>query len=91
MKKEKIDKDNFSSQSLRNPDGKQIQLKRPVKGDPLSHPVPDPGTLTTKDRVYREIDKKTKRKRLDPWTGNMRWSKARYDENNEDPDKNPED
>jgi hypothetical protein len=24
---------------------------------------------------------------LNPWTGNQRWQKAKYDENNEDPNK----
>lgn len=83
-----VNKDKFSSASLRRPDGTSLELKRNPLGKgklqgSLSD-IGDPGVLTKKDRVDREISKNTGQKRLDPWTGNKRWQKAKYDENDED-------
>ena len=93
--KERIDKDKFESESLRRPDGEQIRLKRNPSGTDKMQgslsDIGDPGVLTKKDRVYREIRKKTGQKRMDPWTGNLRWHKAKYEENDETPKKDSED
>ena len=90
-----IDKDKFASESLRRPDGTQIQLKRNPSGTDkmqgsLSE-IGDSGILTKKDRVHREVKKETGQKRLDPWTGNLRWHKAKYEKDDENPNKDSED
>ena len=84
-----VNKDKFSSASLRRPDGTAIELKRNPefeKGNSQGSlsDISDSGTLTKRDRIQREISKKTGQKRLDPWTGNKRWQRAKYDENDED-------
>jgi len=90
-KKKIINPDKFSSASLQRPDGSTLELKRKPDGiDKVQGSVTDasdPGVLTKRDRIQREVSKKTGQKRLDPWTGNVRWQKAKYDENNEDPNK----
>ena len=90
-KKKIVNPDKFSSASLQRPDGTTLELKRNPEGtNKIQGSVTDgtePGVLTKRDRVQREVSKKTGQKRLDPWTGNVRWQKAKYDENNEDPNK----
>ena len=84
-----VDKDTFKSVSMRRPDGTRIELKRnpesTTKTTSSISDISDPGVLTKRDRINREVSKTTGQKRLDPWTGNKRWYKAKYDENNEDP------
>ncbi len=84
-----VDKDTFKSVSMRRPDGTRIELKRnpesTTKTTSSISDISDPGVLTKRDRINREVSKTTGQKRLDPWTGNKRWHKAKYDENNEDP------
>jgi len=84
-----VDKDTFKSVSMRKPDGTRIELKRnpesTTKTTSSISDISDPGVLTKRDRINREVSKTTGQKRLDPWTGNKRWYKAKYDENNEDP------
>jgi len=84
-----VDKDTFKSVSMRRPDGTRIELKRnpesTTKTTSSISDISDPGVLTKRDRIDREVSKTTGQKRLDPWTGNKRWHKAKYDENNEDP------
>jgi hypothetical protein len=90
-KKKIVNPDKFSSASLRRPDGTVLELKRNPEGtDKIQGSVTDasdPGVLTKRDRINREVSKNTGQKRLDPWTGNVRWQKAKYDEDNEDPNK----
>ena len=90
-KKKIVNPDKFSSASLQRPDGSTLELKRKPDGiDKVQGSVTDasdPGVLTKRDRIQREISKKTGQKRLDPWTGNVRWQKAKYDQDNEDPNK----
>lgn len=90
-KKKIVNPDKFSSASLQRPDGTTLELKRNSEGAGKTQgslsDISDPGILTKKDRINREISKKTGQKRLDPWSGNKRWQKAKYDENNEDPNK----
>jgi hypothetical protein len=90
-KKKIVNPDKFSSASLQRPDGTTLELKRNPDGVGKAQGSivdgTDPGILTKRDRIQREISKETGQKRLDPWSGNKRWQKARYDENNEDPTK----
>ena len=90
-KKKIINPDKFSSVSLQRPDGTTLELKRNPEGtNKIQGTVTDgtePGILTKRDRINREVSKKTGQKRLDPWTGNVRWQKAKYDQDNEDPNK----
>ena len=90
-KKKIVNPDKFSSASLKRPDGTTLELKRNPQGtDKIQGSIVDgtePSVLTKRDRVSREVSKKTGQKRLNPWSGNKRWQKARYDENNEDPTK----
>ena len=90
-KKKIINPDKFSSASLQRPDGTTLELKRNPDGtDKVQGSIvdgTDPGILTKKDKHYRDVNKKTGQKRLNPWTGNQRWQRAKFDENNEDPNK----
>lgn len=90
-KKKIVNPNKFSSASLQRPDGTTLELKRNPQGaDKIQGSVTDgsePGILTKRDRINREVSKTTGQKRLDPWTGNVRWQRAKYDENNEDPSK----
>mgnify|MGYP004191958103 FL=1 len=90
-KKKIVNPDKFSSASLKRPDGTTLELKRNPQGtDKIQGSIVDgtePGVLTKRDRVSREVSKKTGQKRLDPWTGNVRWQKAKYDQDNEDQSK----
>jgi|TARA_Y100000310_G_scaffold145881_1_gene145279 hypothetical protein len=85
-----VNKDKFSSASLRRPDGSTLELKRNPedenkdKAQGSLSDISDSGILTKRDRIQREISKNTGQKRLDPWTGNKRWQRAKYDENDED-------
>ena len=85
-----VNKDKFSSASLRRPDGSTLELKRNPedenkdKAQGSLSDISDSGVLTKRDRIQREISKNTGQKRLDPWTGNKRWQRAKYDENDED-------
>ena len=73
---------------MQRPDGSTLELKRnPDSIDKVQGSIVDgtePGILTKRDRINREVSKQTGQKRLDPWTGNVRWQKAKYDEDNED-------
>ena len=90
-KKKIINPDKFSSASLQRPDGSTLELKRNPEGtnkiEGSVTDASDPGVLTKRDRIQREVSKNTGQKRLDPWTGNVRWQKAKYDQDNEDPNK----
>ena len=76
---------------MQRPDGTTLELKRnPAGVDKAQGSVIDgtePGVLTKKDIHNRDVNKTTGQKRLDPWTGNKRWQKAKYDKDNEDPTK----
>ena len=76
---------------MQRPDGSTLELKRNPDGiDKVQGSIVDgteSGILTKRDRINREVSKQTGQKRLDPWTGNVRWQKAKYDQDNEDSNK----